>query len=162
VNLDKGRTSVVLAYAPDTGGPYVDTKVRVLQYNASGWKVEFEEGQSVVNGAGASDAIRIEKVTAGSSEEGVVVVTKTSGAGTATDWHILTEINEKIVMLDQIKIRARVLKTRGYVFQGYNGVTAQGDFVIEDLAGYSRGPARCCPDKPQLFIKCRFTGTSML
>src|SRR5689334_2020283 len=38
VNLDKGRTSVVVAYAPSTGGPDVDTKVRVLQYDATGWK----------------------------------------------------------------------------------------------------------------------------
>jgi hypothetical protein len=115
----------------------------------------------MTNGAGASDAINIEKVRSSGGKEGVVVVSKTSGAGTATDWHVLASVKNKILKLDPTETRHKVLKARGYVFMGYNGVTVNGDAVIESLSGYSRGRARCCPDRPSIAIKSRFTGTSI-
>jgi len=157
---NNGVVVVVLAYASETR-PIVETGVRVLKYGATGWAVDFEETDSVINGAGASDAINIEKVKGSSGKEGVVVVLKNSGAGTATEWHVLASIKTKIVKLDPTTIRDRVLKARGYVYMGYNGVTVHGDLVIEDLAGYSRGRARCCPDRPSIAIRSRFTGTSI-
>jgi len=157
---NNGVVAVVLAYASDTV-PDVTTGVRVLKYGASGWAVEFEEIDSVTNGAGASDAINIEKVRSSSGKEGVVVVLKISGAGTSTEWHVLASVRNKILKLDSTGIRDKVLKARGYVYMGYNGVTVDGDAVIESLAGYSRGRARCCPDRPPIAITSRFTGTSI-
>ena len=157
---NNGVFAVVLAYASETR-PFVDTGVRVLKYGATGWAVDFEETDSVINGAGASDAINIEKVKGSRGKEGVVVVLKNSGAGTATEWHVLASIKSKIARLDPTTIRDRVLNARGYVYMGYNGVTVNGDLVIEDLAGYSRGRARCCPDRPSIAIRSRFTGTSI-
>ena len=74
---------------------------------------------------------------------------------------MLASIKSKIVRLDPTTIRDRVSKARGYVYMGHNGVTVNGDLVIEDLAGYSRGRARCCPDRPSIAIRSRFTGTSI-
>jgi len=157
---NNGVVAVVLAYASDTV-PDVMTGVLVLRYGANGWAVKFEESGSVTNGAGASDAINIEKVRSSGGKEGAVVALKFSGAGTSTDWHVLTSVTNKIVRLDPTGIRERVLKARGYEFMGYNGVTVNGDAVIESLAGYSRGRARCCPDRPSIAITSRFTGTSI-
>jgi len=157
---NNGVIAVVLAYASDTV-PDVATGVRVLKYGATGWAVAFEEADSVINGAGASDALNIEKVRSSGGKEGVVVVLKFSGAGTATEWHVLASIRNKIARLDPTRTRDKVLKARGYVYMGYNGVTVHGDLVIEDLAGYSRGRARCCPDRPSIAIRSRFTGNSI-
>ena len=157
-----GVVAVVLAYGSDTV-PDVTMGVLVLKYGANGWAVNFEEtdSDSMTNGAGASDAIDIQKVTSSGGKEGVVVVSKTSGAGTSTDWHVLASVKNKILKLDRTETRDKVLKARGYVFMGYNGVTVNGDAVIESLPGYSRGRARCCPDRPSLAITSRFTGTSI-
>ena len=157
---NNGVVAVVLAYALETV-PDVATGVRVLKYGTTGWAVAFEEADSVTNGAGASDALNIEKVGSSGGKEGVVVVLKFSGAGTATEWHILSTVKNKIVRLNPTRIRDRVLKGRRYVYMGYNGITVHGDLVIEDLAGYSRGRARCCPDRPSIAIRSRFTGTSI-
>ena len=83
--LEAGPT-MVLAYAvPEKPyPPFVRWGVRVLKYNtASGWAVAFDETDSVINGGGASDAISVEKVTSSSGKEGLVVILKFSGAGTA-------------------------------------------------------------------------------
>src|SRR6266436_2916150 len=50
---NNGVVVVVLAYASVTR-PIVETGVRVLKYDATGWVVDFEETDSVINGAGAS------------------------------------------------------------------------------------------------------------
>lgn len=157
---NNGVVAVVLAYASD-GVPDVTTGVLVLKHGANGWAVDFEETDSVTNGAGASDAINIEKVRSSGGKEGIVVALKFSGAGTSTDWHVLTSVRNKIVRLDPTGIRERVLKGRGYQFMGYNGVTVNGDAVIESLPGYSHGAARCCPDRPSIAITSRFSGTSI-
>src|SRR6266849_8205326 len=72
-----GTIAIVLAYASDTV-PAVTTGVRVLKYGTHGWAVAFEEADSVINGAGAPDAINIEKVRSSSGKEGIVVVLRTS------------------------------------------------------------------------------------
>ena len=84
-----------------------------------------------------------------------------SGAGTATDWHVLTLIEGKITRLDSSGVRDRVLKKKGYVYMGYNGVKVTGDLVVENLAGYSPGRARCCPDRPSINVNVKFTGSSL-
>jgi hypothetical protein len=132
-----GAVAVVLAYGSDTV-PDVTTGVVVLKYGANRWAVNFEETDSMINGAGASDAIDIQKVRSSGGKEGVVVVLKASGAGTSTDWHMLVSVKNRILKLDPTETRDKVLKARGYVFGGYNGVTVNGDAVIESLSGYSR------------------------
>jgi hypothetical protein len=155
-----GVVAVVLAYGSDTV-PDVTAGVVVLKYGANGWAVNFEETDSMTNGAGASDAINIEKIRSSGGKEGVVVVLKASGAGTSTDWHMLASVKNKILKLESTGTRDKVLKARGYVFMGYNGVTVDGNAVIESLSGYSSGTAACCPDRPSIAITSRFTGTSI-
>lgn len=156
-----GVVDIVLAYASDEA-PDVTAGVRVLKYGAaSGWTVAFDETDFVTNGAGGTDAITIDKVRSSSGRDGVVVILKSSGAGTATEWHILASAGNKIFKLDPTRIRAQVLKDRGYESMGYNGVTPKGDLVTEDLPGYSHGRARCCPDRPSIEVRFKFTGNSI-
>ncbi len=115
----------------------------------------------MINGAGVSDAIVIEKVRSSRGAEGLLVVLKNSGAGTATDWHIVAKVGNKFLKLDSSPIRDRALKEKKYPFMGYNGVKSEGEFVIEDLPGYSPGRARCCPDRPTIEVRYRFTGSSV-
>jgi hypothetical protein len=155
---NNGAIETVLAYASDTE-PVITTGVRVLKYHApSGWAVAFEETDGVINGAGVSAAINIDKLRASSGKEGVVVVLHNSGAGTATTWHVLASVGNKISRLAPDQSRAKVLKHRGYQDWGYNGVNSKGDFVIESQPGYSRNTARCCPDGPSIDMMFRFTG----
>ncbi len=160
-NLEgRGTNAIVLAYGFDRV-PYVTVGVRILKHGPSGWEMAFEESDSVINGAGVSDALNIEKVSSSEGKEGVVVILKNSGAGTATDWHILASVRSKVIKVESAQIRNKVLKDRGYVFEGYNGVSVSDDLVTEDLAGYSPETARCCPDKPSIAIRSRFTGASI-
>lgn len=162
--LEAGPT-MVLAYAiPEKPyPPFVRCGVRVLKYNtASGWAVAFEETDSVDNGGGASDAISVEKVISSSGKEGLVVILKFSGAGTAEEWHVLAAVGNKFVKLNPTPIRDKALKARNYMSgMGYNNVTSEGDLVIEELPGYSPGRARCCPDRPSVAVAFRFTGSSL-
>jgi hypothetical protein len=157
-----GGIEIVLAYASDTG-PNITTGVRVLKYSAtSGWAVVLEETDGLTNGAGASDAINIDKIRATSGIEGVVVALHNSAAGTATMWHVLASAGNKISRLDPEPSRAKVFKHKGYQDWGYNGVTSEGSFVIESQPGYSRKTARCCPDRPSIEMRFRFTGSSIV
>jgi hypothetical protein len=156
-----GVVDIVLAYASDEA-PDVTAGVRVLKYGAdSGWAVAFDETDFVTNGAGGTDTITIEKVRSASGRDGVVVILKSSGAGTATEWHILASAGNKIFRLDPTRIRLKVLKDRGYEDMGYNGVTSNGDLVTENLPGYSHGRARCCPDRPSIEVRFKFIGNSI-
>ncbi len=166
LNLDVGHgsgTAVALAYGleDEKDGPYIHCGVRILKKDVSGWAIAFEETDSVINGAGVSDAIVIEKVRSSRGAEGLLVVLKNSGAGTATDWHIVAKVGNKFLKLDSSRIRDRALKEKKYPFMGYNGVKSEGEFVIEDLPGYSPGRARCCPDRPTIEVRYRFTGSSV-
>jgi len=152
----KGSPEMVLAYASDSDES-VTTGVRVV----SGGAVSFEESADVTNGAGGRDAIKIIKVKARNGAEGVVVSLKSSGAGTATEWHVLGMVDGKISRLEPGRARANVLKRRGYQDGGYNAVTASGEYIVETLPGYSRATARCCPDRPTLEMTFRFTGTAL-
>lgn len=160
VNLSsKYPTAVVLAYGWNTT-PFVKVGVRIIKKADSGYSIAYDETASLINGAGLGDAIDIEKVASSAGTDGVVVVLKTSGAGTTSDWYVLTGL-DPIVKLDPGGIREAVLKRRGYVFMGYNGIKTSADQIIEDISGYSGHTARCCPDLPTLVIRTRFTGTSL-
>ena len=153
---DSTPSEMVLAYAAEST-PTITTGVRVIK-NGS---IIFEDSGGVVNGAGASDAIRIEKVKGGNGSEGVLVALKNSGAGTATDWHVLAMVSGKISRLNPGRTRTKILEQRGYQDWGYNGVTANGEYIIETQPGYSRETARCCPDRPTIKMIFEFNGTSM-
>lgn len=163
VDFDKRfGIETLLAYA--SGDRHsITTGVRVLKYDSRlGWAIVFEEADDVTNGAGPSDSIRIDKVKATSGREGVVVVLQNSGAGTATTWHILAAVGNRISRVNPDRARAKALQQRGYQDWGYNGVTVKGQFVLETQPGFSRDTARCCPDRPTIEMTFRFTGTSVV
>jgi hypothetical protein len=161
VDFDQdGVDEIVLAYAREVP-PSIGTGIRVLKYRPSGWTVAFEQRDSVVNGGGPTDAIAIQQITGSSGKEGLVITLKESGAGTATRWHLLVGTKNKITTLDASPLIQKALKDKGYVDNGYNSVTVQGDEVIESFAGYSAHAARCCPDRPTLEIRLKFTGASI-
>ena len=160
---DGGPGSIVLAYKipNEREKDSYDAGVRVVRYDpASGWTVAFEDGNFFVE-TGSDDAIDIEKVRSSGGKEGLVVILKFSGAGTSTDWHVLATEGQEFLNLDPTPLLDKVLKDRGYMFMGYNSVAAQGDLVIEELPGYSYGRARCCPDRPSIEARLKFTGTSI-
>lgn len=150
---------IVLAYAIRTGDSVYETGVRVLDRAGSQWVISNEEKGFVSTGGG--NPMHVEKVKSLRGGEGVVVIETFSGAGTSTDWHVIAKTGQKFTKLDPVRVRDAVLKRRGYVFLGYNGVTVQADKVIEDIAGYSHGQARCCPDRPTLNIAFSFTGAAL-
>ncbi len=159
----ESEPSIAVAYAiPDNNRYDFTTTVRILKRERpSGLTVAFDESEVISNGGGPFDAIRIEVVSSEAGKEAVVVILKTSGAGTTTDWHVIAAVGGKFVTLDPKSIGDRVLKHRKYVFMGYNGVTSKGDLVIEDVPGYSPGRARCCPDRPSIDVIYKFTGDSI-
>jgi hypothetical protein len=154
---EKTGPETVLAYASESG-PAVTTGTRVIEHGA----VVFEESASVINGAGALNAIKIDKIKAHKGPEGVIVALKNSGAGTATEWHVLTMVGGKISRLNPERARANILQKRGYQDWGYNAVASNGEYIIETQPGYSRETARCCPDRPTIKMTFKFTGTSLL
>ena len=159
-----GVNEVAIAYAIALNQENNDfnTGVRILKYtDTNGWKVAFEDTDRVGNGGGAKGAVGIEKVSGLNNKEAVLVVLTESGAGTATRWHLIASANGKISKLDPSSIRQKVLTDRGYQDWGYNGVKSTGNFVVETQPGYSKDTARCCPDKPSIEIKFRFTGNSI-
>jgi len=156
-----GIAEAVLVYTiPDKSDDvYHTTGVQVLKYSpVSGWAVAFEETEPKML---TSDDISIEKLRAPTGKEALLVISYYSGAGTATTWHMLASINDKITRLDPTRERAKVLDARGYVDNGYNGVKSEGDLVVEDLTGYSRHAARCCANRPSLEMSFKFTGSSI-
>jgi hypothetical protein len=156
-----GIAEAVLVYTiPDKSGDvYHTTGVQVLKYSpVSGWTVAFEDTAPKM---GTNDQISIEKLRTPNGKEALVVISYYSGAGTATKWDVLASISDKITRLDPTRERAKVLNTRGYVDNGYNGVKSKGDLIIEDLSGYTRHAARCCPNRPSLEMSFKFTGSSI-
>jgi len=103
----------------------------------------------------------VEKVKSAEGNEGLVVTSTFSGAGTATAWHVIARRGDKIIELNPVPIRDQILKRRGYEFEGYNGVTVRGDAIVENISGYTHGQARCCPDRPTLKIEFKFTGSAL-
>jgi hypothetical protein len=147
----------VLAFATESG-PDITTGIRVVHNGAT----VFEESDNVTNGAGPASAIQIDKLTARGGNAGVIVILKSSAAGTASNWHILAIAGKKISRLNPDVARLSVLKQKGYQDWGYNGVTVNGDSIVETQPGYSRETARCCPDRPTIEMLFRFTGGSLL
>ena len=155
---------VAFAYATALNQENNDFKigVRILKYTDSvGWKVAFEDNDRVSNGGGAKSAVDIEKVSGLNNKEAVLVVLTEAGAGTATRWHLLAfgEAfgNSGISKIDPSSIKQSILVERGYQDWGYNSVKLIGSYIVETQPGYSKNTARCCPDKPSIEIKYKFT-----
>ena len=158
---DDGGVDIVVTYStPDKQYPVLFTLgLRVFgQSRTSGWTLTYEEA---FERSGANDTVTLENVRSTSGKEGVVVIHQVSGAGTATDWHILASAKHRLFKLDPTRIRNKVLTNRGYVDNGYNGVTSKGALVIEELPGYSLHQARCCPNRPSISMTFKFTGSSV-
>ncbi len=156
-----GVAEVVLVYTiPDKLDKVYETAgVRILKHSSvSGWVVAFEETERQMKG---NDNTSVEKLRSPNGKEGVVVISYHSGAGTVTSWCVLASLNDKITTLDPTRERAEVLNSRGYADNGYNGVKLKGELIIEDLSGYSRHAARCCPNRPSLEMTFKFTGSSI-
>jgi TonB family protein len=139
---------------------YQTDGINVLKLSPqSGWILAYREEETIMPGA---DRITTEVVTGTGGKCGVVVISYHSGAGTVTVWHLLASVDRKIAKLDPAKMRAKALEEREYADNGYNGVKTNGDLIIEDLAGYTRHMARCCPNRPSLELSFRFTGRALV
>jgi TonB family protein len=139
---------------------YHTAGINILKFNPqSGWTLAYRETETIMPGP---DRITTEVVTSNSGKRGIVVISYHSGAGTVTVWHLLASVDRKIAKLDPAKMRAKALDEREYVDNGYNGVKTNGDLIIEDLAGYTRHTARCCPNRPPLELSFKFTGRAFV
>ncbi|MBM2817640.1 MAG: hypothetical protein HW401_230 [Parcubacteria group bacterium] len=182
-----GIEEVAFSYAIPLNQENTDfnTGVKILkQNNLNDWQVAFEDTDRVSSGGGPKDLVNIQKVKVefnnddgGLSgevgltrsnanqifrKEAVLIILTESGAGTATRWHLLASVNDKISKLDPSLIRNRVFADLGYQDLGYNGVKIRDDFeIIETQPGYSKDAARCCPDKPSIEISFLFSGNSL-
>jgi hypothetical protein len=134
--------------------------VRILTHNKAGaWKIAEER---VEPGEPGQDELTLQKVTAASGAEALVVVVTHSGAGTSTNWYLIAETaDRRFIIHSPGTIRERVLKKMGLVFMGYNHVTVKNDSIIETISGYSNRAPACCPDKPAVEVRFAFTGTSI-
>lgn len=156
--IEPGAVAVVYTLPPVYAGSY-DLGLRILRRKgASEWAVAYQETQDIGPG---QDEVTLQKAKAASGQEGLVVVYYHSGAGTTTDWKLIAAKSGKFVSFNPRPIREKVLKQRRQWFGGYNGVNSDGDIVTETIAGYSEHQARCCPDKPEIAMRIRFTGTAI-
>jgi hypothetical protein len=160
---NSGRADTVLLYnAPDRSSDiYYLAGLQVLKYSlGSGWALVFEQpGDTLMKGA---DRLTIEKLRSATGKEGVLVINYHSGAGTVTTWSVLAHVRNRITVLDPAAIRKKLLNAKGYADNGYNNVKGKGDLVTEDLSGYSRHAARCCPNRPNLEMSFKFTGNAIV
>lgn len=159
---NNGTTETVLLYnsADKSDKDSYETGIRVARYApGSGWATAFEEPPAKLR-TGA-DWIRIEKLRSANGQQGVLVIDYHSGAGTVTAWHVLAYVRNGIAILEPAALRKKILDAREYADNGYNGVKSTGEFVVEDLTGYSIHEARCCPNRPSLEMKFKFTGNSI-
>jgi hypothetical protein len=116
-----------------------------VKYDAdSGRTVAFEETHRRM---GLHDQVSVERLLAADEQEALLVITLYSGTGTATSWHVLAAVGGRFAKLDPAAERANTLGPRGYVDNGYNTVESAGDRIVEILTGYTRGQARCCPNR---------------
>jgi hypothetical protein len=137
------------------------TSVRILHYiPGSGWKLAFENSYNVENGGGG-EGISVDEIIAANGKIGLFVLLESSGAGTATSWEVVASVNGKFVSLDPADILKKVLDARGYEDWGYNTVDVKHDVIFDSQPGYSHHTARCCPDRPSIDIRVRFTGSSL-
>jgi Domain of unknown function (DUF4357) len=154
------EAALVYTIPDESDEMYHNAGVQVLKYSpVSGWAVAFEQAEPKMR---TTDQVSIEKLRTQNGKEALVVISYYSGAGTATMWHVLASIEDKITRLDPTRERVKVLNARGYVDNGYNSVKSKGDMVIEDLTGYSRHAARCCANRPSLEMSFKFNGSSIV
>jgi hypothetical protein len=158
---DDGSATVLVYSSPDeSSNSQHSDGIRILKHDAdSGWAVAFEETHP---GMGLHDQVRVERLPTADKQEALLVIALHSGAGTATNWHVLATIDGKVAKLDPAAERAKVLSARKYVDKGYNSVKSVGDRIVETLPGYTRGRARCCPDRPPLEMIFQITGGSIV
>ncbi len=157
-----GPLEVLVYSAPDPPGAdvYHAEGIRVLEYDpVSGWAVAFEEA---VRRMGRHCGLSVQKLQAADGHEAVLVIRLHSGVGTTTNWHVVAPIHGEVVKLDPAAERAKVLGPREYVDNGYNTVKSEGERIVETLPGYTRGRARCCPNRPKLEMTFNFTGSSIV
>jgi Domain of unknown function (DUF4357) len=155
-------TEIVQMYSvPDASDSvYHRAGINVLKFNLqSGWMLAYREAGTIMPGP---EKITTEVVTSSRGKQGVVVIFYHSGAGTVTVWHLLASVDGKITKLDPAKMRAKALAEREYVDNGYNRVKTKGDLIIEDFAGYTRHAARCCPNRPSLELRFKFTSRAFV
>lgn len=155
--VEPGAVAVVYML-PGVYAERYNVGLRILRRKGAAWIVSYDETSEIDPG---EDEWTLEKVKAVTGQEGLVVVSSHSGAGTTTDWKLIAAKNGKLVALDPKPIREKALKERHSWFGGYNGVQSDGDIVTESIAGYSEHQARCCPDKPRIAVHVRFTGTTI-
>jgi hypothetical protein len=160
VDFRGGAADRVLLYTvPDaTDEVYQLWLVRVLRSGGGTWKIAYENTSRMKAG---SDKLTLRKLRSRAGKEGVLAISSYSGAGTATAWQVVASAGNKLVALDSGRLRTGLLKTRGLIDNGYNSVSEDGDLIVEKMPGYSRRAPRCCPDKPGVEMRFRFTGTSI-
>ncbi len=158
---DDGSATVLVYSSPDESSSARHSDgIRIVKYDAdSGWTVAFEETHRRM---GLYDQVSVERLLAADEQEALLVITLISGAGTATSWHVLAAVDGRFAKLDPAAERANALVPRGYVDKGYNTVKSVGDRIVETLPGYTRGQARCCPNRPTLEMTFKFTGSSIV
>jgi hypothetical protein len=157
---NQGETEIALVYsiAPRSENDWQTATLEVWKCGESGWRSVYK---SVNDRMGAHDQLRIEKVSSKSGPEAIVVISHYEGAGTATSWDLLARIHDKLTRIQSDRLVQSSLASRGYVFNGYNGVKVEGNLIIDELAGYSAHTARCCPDLPSIRLTFQFTGAKL-
>ena len=131
----------------------------VLKFSrTAGWTVAYKETE---RGNPGSDDLMTEVVSSPSRKQAIVVILKHSGAGTSTFWHLVASINGKITRIEPKQEREKALADREYADKGYNAIKVDEDRIVETIAGYSPHAARCCPNRPSLAMRFKFSGSSI-
>ena len=128
------------------------------QRGRSGQRILYQETRELGPGG---DELILKKVKATGGAEALVLINYHSGAGTVTDWKIISAQAGSLRSLESGPIRNKVLKVRHSEFGGYNGVRVEGDIIAERIPMYSQGTARCCPDRPPIEMRVKFTGKGL-
>ncbi len=157
---DRGSAMVLVYSSQDeSNNSRHSDGIRILKYDPdSGWAVAYEETHATL---GRHDQVSVERLFADDGPDALLVITVYSGAGTATNWHVLAAIDGTFTKLDPAAERAKALSPREYVDNGYNSVKPVDGRIVETLPGYTRGRARCCPNRPRLEMTFGLTGGSI-
>jgi len=131
----------------------------ILDYQVgNGWMIIHHEPAN----NGSPNGIMMDILKLADNSNALFVQSDYSGAGTTSSCAIFARLNKKVRKYDRWPVLEKVLKTRDYVFQGYNGSSVVDNSSVEEsVPGYSKEASRCCADRPRLLIRYRFTGTSI-
>jgi len=156
--FEPGAEAVAFTLPPVDAAHY-NAGLKILgRRGTSESRIIYEETAEVEPG---EDELILKKVKAKGGPEALVLINYHSGAGTVTDWKIIAAQEGKLRSFESRPIRDRVLKQRKSDFGGYNGVRIEGDIVAERIPMYSQHTARCCPDRPPIEMRVRFTGKGL-